>query len=284
VGINPKVCNLVKGYDTVRGELVWILDSNVHVVPWTLDHAVACFEDPRVGLVHHVPCAVQLNSMGALLDGAFLSCTHARVYTFINALAVASCIIGKSNLFRKADLDVLGGIQEFGGYMSEDNVLGIAIMGLGKRHVIAPTFAYQSMGNVSLWDFLVRRARWIRVRKYTVTSATLYEPFTESIVCGLLGAACVSYFVDLNQTWFFCLHMMGWFLCDMWIAYWVYSTAPTPFRLSPRDVVGFVFAWILRECIALVVYAWAIVGNEISWRHTRYILYRDGSVAKKYKN
>jgi ceramide glucosyltransferase len=218
-----------------------------------------------------------------MLDGAFLSCTHARVYTFINSLAVASCIIGKSNLFRKSDLDRLGGIKEFGGYMSEDNVLGIAIMGLGKSHVIAPEFAYQSMGNVSLWDFLVRRARWIRVRKYTVTSATLYEPFTESIVCGLFGAACFSYFVNVDQTLFFCLHMMGWFLCDMWIAYWVYSKAPRPFRLSHRDIAGFILAWIARECIALVVYAWAIAGNEISWRNTQYVLFSDGSVKKKYK-
>ncbi|KAJ3318828.1 hypothetical protein HDV06_007009 [Boothiomyces sp. JEL0866] len=176
VGLNPKVNNLVKGYESSDADIIWILDSNVSIEPHATSRVVEILQDPTVGLVHHVP---NMSTIASYLDGIFLTTTHARMYTAINSFKVASCIIGKSNIFRKCDLDSVGGLRAFGKYMSEDNIIGIKIMEKGFSHVISPDFCYQSIGPMTMTDFLKRRARWIRVRKYTVTLATLYEPFSE---------------------------------------------------------------------------------------------------------
>lgn len=42
--------------------------------------------------------------MGSFVEAIFLGCNHAKMYLAINRLAVESCVVGKSNLWRKSDL------------------------------------------------------------------------------------------------------------------------------------------------------------------------------------
>lgn len=60
----------------------------------------------RVGLVHHVPLAVSPGTgLGSQVEHAFLCTNHAKMYLAINSLSVDSCVMGKSNLWRKSDLE-----------------------------------------------------------------------------------------------------------------------------------------------------------------------------------
>ena len=43
---------------------------------------------------------------------------------------------------------------------------------------------YSGSENNAVKDYIQRRVRWLRVRKYMVLLATLIEPTTESIICG----------------------------------------------------------------------------------------------------
>jgi ceramide glucosyltransferase len=282
VGINPKVNNLIKGYRETCSDIIWILDSNVTVDCHVLSDVVCYFEDPRIGLVHHIPCAVELTSPGSFLDGAFLSCAHARMYAIINGAEVASCVVGKSNFYRKKDMEDLGGLAQFGKYLAEDNCVGIAFFNAGKKHQIARDFAYQSMGNVSIHDFITRRIRWIRVRKYTVFIPTLVEPFTECIVCGYIGSFYFNIYYNITTFSFMLFTAIVWFLSDMTIAYAVYSTTPTKvlgrwFRLK------FLLAWIVRELITFPIYVWAMAGSTIEWRNQLFKLKDDGSAVPANK-
>jgi ceramide glucosyltransferase len=274
--MNPKVNNLVKGYNASQADIIWILDSNCRTDPSVLTNAVQYFANPIVGLVHHAPCGVGLLSLGAYLDGVYLNCTHTRMYTTINSTGIASCIIGKSNLFRKRDLEAIGGLAQFGKYMAEDNMIGLGLMNLGRTHQIAPDFAYQSLGNVSITDFISRRVRWIRIRKYAVTLATLYEPLTECLVCGILGGLAFKYFYDFNFILFSIMHWCIWFLSDMLTAKVSYGSRQ-PGR--PWDDFGsFAFAWLCLQLVVLPSYIYAMMGTEILWRNQYYKLNMDGTV------
>ena len=44
------------------------------------------------------------DSWGSHVERAFLSTNHAKMYLAINAVAVDSCVMGKSNMYRKSDL------------------------------------------------------------------------------------------------------------------------------------------------------------------------------------
>ncbi|MCJ1313013.1 hypothetical protein MMC25_006689 [Agyrium rufum] len=48
-----------------------------------------------------------LTTSGSLLDEMFLSTSHAKFYTAISTVAVAPCIVGKSNMFRRSHLNAL---------------------------------------------------------------------------------------------------------------------------------------------------------------------------------
>ena len=267
---------MIKGYQQTHAEILWILDSNVFTEPGVLKRAVAEFKkNPKVGLVHHVPCGVELQSFGAYLDSSFLNCTHARMYSVINSFGVASCIIGKSNLFRKADIEKLGGLAQFGKYMAEDNMIGVGLMNLGRQHQIAPDFAYQSLGSVSIFNFLSRRVRWLRVRKYAVTAATLYEPFSECLVAGLTAGYAFYYYYGWNFLYFNIFTWIYWFCSDMLIAKASYGSRTGK---TWKDFPSFVMAWFAIQGLVLPSYIWAMSGNEVKWRNQIYQLNGDGTV------
>lgn len=201
VGVNPKINNLIRPYRAAKFDNLWVVDSNVQVSPGTLGRAIEAFNPspaPKkpIGLVHHVPFPVYPDiNLGSRIEQAFLSTTHAKMYLALNALAVDSCVTGKSCLFRKSDLErstrkheerakskssIKGavaalntqdryGIAAFSEYLGEDNMIGVFIWhDGGMRHAIAPDVAANAVGNMTFEKYFWRRVRWIRVRKYMV--------------------------------------------------------------------------------------------------------------------
>lgn len=120
-GVNPKINNLVRAYAQASFDLIWVVDSQVWLPPGAAGRAVQSLlmptpapppawlgrkpHSPRVGLVHHVPLAVKPSSnWGSQVERVFLSTTHAKMYLAINTLSVDSCVMGKSNMYRRSDL------------------------------------------------------------------------------------------------------------------------------------------------------------------------------------
>lgn len=240
-GVNPKINNLVRGYAAAKYDVVWVVDSQVSLGRGALARAVDALTQPtprpsplwlrraphsaRVGLVHHVPLGVlPADTWASHVERVFLSATHAKMYLAINALAVDSCVMGKSNMYRKSDLArvpdsffhyadeqedeaSLGAdasfdraerlppaarpLARFGIYLAEDNMLALSLWRapLTLAHRVAPgDVAEVAVGDIqTLQEYARRRMRWIRVRRHMVPAATYVEPFTESLVAGLCG-------------------------------------------------------------------------------------------------
>lgn len=147
--------------------------------------------------MHHLPFAIYPDTLlGSRVEQVYLCSTHAKMYLAINRVAVASCVTGKSCLYRKSDLaraaahkrdrgklpppppslsPALGGADEaglaaFGQYLGEDNEIGVAIWEeLGMRHAMGTELAGNAVGSMTFTKYFRRRVRWIRVRKYMVT-------------------------------------------------------------------------------------------------------------------
>ncbi|KAJ3277973.1 hypothetical protein HK104_002768, partial [Borealophlyctis nickersoniae] len=196
ISVNPKVNNMVRGYEESKYDIIWIMDSNVTVPRTCMQKSVLKLQEPGVGLVHHLPIGTSATTFGSSLENAFLNTAHAKLYVAINFFSLGSCIVGKSNMFRKFDMDVTGGMRQFTKSMSEDNEMGLAIKARGLKHAMTTDLAYQSLGTMSAKAYFDRRARWSRIRAYSVPAATLAEPFSESIasamgavfaLCGLFG-------------------------------------------------------------------------------------------------
>ncbi|TPX31536.1 hypothetical protein SmJEL517_g05154 [Synchytrium microbalum] len=275
IGPNPKVCNLLPGYHAAKYNIIWIVDSNVLVAPDCMGRSVDALHLPNIGLVHHAPVATRPQSFGSRVEMMFLNTAHCKMYLSINYASISSCINGKSNMFRKTDLEraAAGGLAHFARYLSEDNIMGEKIWQLGLRHATTADFAMQPLGALSLVEYFRRRSRWIRIRKYVVTVATLIEPFTESIVCGLLGVWGWSYFLGWTRSqciMFLVMHFIGWIASDTVIAFTIDDSLA-----KSADV--YFLAWIVREVMALPIWCIAMAGYIVEWRGKPFRLNPDGT-------
>lgn len=271
-GPNPKVNNLAKGFLAAKHDILWVMDLNVWASPLLLANSVMTMienkncgkqlrkTDRCVKLVHHVPLALSLDGpdsgFGSLLDEMFLFTSHLKFYVSLNNISIAPCVNGKSNLYRRSDLDYAVSripyeksqfffedsvkqdalrisrkgpghlIEFFARYIGEDNMIGIALWencigrtALTGDIVIQPLIS-QNQSN-STREYFTRRVRWLRVRKYMVKAATLIEPSTESIICGCLGTFALStlWWKQTFNVRFFLLHMAFWLVCDYYQFY-----------------------------------------------------------------
>jgi ceramide glucosyltransferase len=179
---------------------------------------------------------------GGRLEELFLSSSHAKMYVAISTVAVAPCIVGKSNMFRRSHLYGLTGgmgIDYFSHNICEDHLIGdllwkstidhcqpcgtgpeteIVWRGLGNHGLVKGDLAIQPVAGMSVTGYIARRVRWLRVRKFTVPAATAVEPGTESVVCSLMGAWGVTMSPltkDIaGSSW---LWMLTWWLSSMLI-------------------------------------------------------------------
>ncbi|KZV81201.1 glycosyltransferase family 21 protein [Exidia glandulosa HHB12029] len=297
VGVNPKINNLMPAYNQAAYDILWVLDSNVTVASGTLGRAVDALQGAgadagkkRISLVHHVPFATAAGSeLGARLEEAFINTNHARMYIALNTLAIDSCVMGKSNIYRRSDLEqVVGGLKipaapgdpsprglrAFGKYLAEDNMIAGALWHeLDTRHDLSCDVAYNAIGNMDLAAYCWRRIRWIRVRKQMVMAATLLEPMTESAVVGSLVALALYSVFSVPLWLFFPLHMLAWLIVDLDV---YNSLAGHPVPEGQR--FRFVVAWLLREFLALPIWAYAVFGSQVTWRGRQYEVLKNGEV------
>ncbi|KAJ6604487.1 glycosyltransferase like family 2-domain-containing protein [Mycena vulgaris] len=309
VGVNPKVNNLIRSYRQAANDILWVIDSNVTVHPGTLARSVDALVGPpstsvpqkRIALVHHVPFAVVTECrIGSRIEEAFLNTNHAKMYLAINTAAVESCVMGKSNLYRRSDLErVTGsmkpiqpsnpattqpgqqyGLPAFGRFLAEDNMIASALWHeLGDRHDLSCDVARNVVGNMSFSDYVWRRVRWIRVRKHMVLSATLLEPFTESVVLSIIWASSLRYLFGVQLWISICVHFALWVYVDLDV---YASLAGHPLPSSIRWQFG--AAWVARELLALPIFLFAIFGSEVTWRGRPYRVLRNGEVERVEKS
>ncbi|WFD02799.1 ceramide glucosyltransferase [Malassezia obtusa] len=351
-GVNPKINNLVRPYAETQYDIVWVVDSQVWLGPQAMSRAVDALtmkptapppsflrrapHGERVGMVHHVPLGVlPANTWGSHIERAFLSTTHAKMYLAINAVAVDSCVMGKSNMYRKSDLaqvpdaffaydrDAIGSrafeapgtgedayvvemaprddvvltkarpLARFGIYLAEDNMLALSLWRapLSLAHRIAPgDVAHVAVGDIqTIAEYAKRRMRWIRVRRHMVPAATYLEPFTESLVAGVVGWVGVYYWLVLpvlgalqgRAYWalcgvFYALHLAVWYYVDTQVLSALRCGNPLP-DAERRYFFG---AWCLRELFALPIWVWAMAGSTVTWRGKRYRILRDARAAR----
>ena len=146
---------------------------------------------------------------------------------------------------------------------------------LNLRHAMTGDVALDYLGSLSLWDYIGRRTRWIRVRKrMTPIIATMIEPFTESIVCGLCGTWAISRLFGANIPALWLVHMGVWLSVDLRVR----RSLGTNVRGMgpPEGTAGFVLAWMIREILALPVFFYAVLGSEVVWRGKKYRIIQSG--------
>ncbi|KAF4468972.1 ceramide glucosyltransferase [Fusarium albosuccineum] len=263
---------------------------------------------------------------GGRLDEMFMASSHAKFYSAINTVGVAPCAVGKSNMFRKSQLDqatdpILNpalpqdqnlptGVDYFSYNICEDHMIGDLLWntdfpGYKKHGLVWGDLCVQPMSVMSVVSYIARRSRWLRARKFTVLSATLAEPFTESFMFATYFSSAITtlpYFQDvwgipqtwkaMGVTWLICVTL--WMLED-WFTYrrlhcgiTIETDEHTPCfakgyasreGLPRRKFLEWLAAWIGREGLAFPIWVWAVLcGSTVNWRGKSFYIRWDTTV------
>jgi ceramide glucosyltransferase len=255
-GPNPKVRNMLAGYEAAAHDLVLISDSNVRVRGDYLKRMVPHAADPKVGLVTALVAGVRADGWGGALEAAFLNAFCARGM----ALAFSAgkpIVVGKSMLFSRKTAERFGGLRSLGRFLAEDFMAGEAMTQLGMKVVLMQDPVEQHLGTYSIRDFWSRHVRWGRIRKSQAPLIFPFELMQSSFCMGALGALAIPGLIGVTTMSFLVAHLSLWAICDGWLTVRI-SRA----RYSLR---GF-FAWAAREALMVPLFFQVILNNKVRWR------------------
>ncbi|AGK59354.1 ceramide glucosyltransferase [Hyphomicrobium denitrificans 1NES1] len=258
---NPKLNNIVKGWEAARYPWIVLADNNVLMPPDYLDDLFASFGS-GVGLVCSPPVGSHPIGFRAELECAFLNTYQARWQSAADAVGFGFAQ-GKSMLWRRDILDAVGGIEALGREIAEDAAATkiVRARGLNVRLVDRPF--EQPLGLRKLRQVWDRQVRWARLRRATFQIFYVPEVFAGSFFPILAGvASAASFDVDPSIALFA--------LAGIWFGAEAVLALAAGWHLSMLSPLS----WIARDLLLPVLWLEGWSGDTFVWRGN------DMSVAK----
>ena len=162
---NPKLNNLLKGWQAAKGEWIILSDSNLLLPPDYVEQLLARFT-PDAGLVCAPPIASAPRGFWAEVECGFLNTYQGRWQYAADALGFGFAQ-GKSMLWRRADLDRLGGIAALGSELAEDAAATKLVRAGGRKVRLAGPSFQQPIGERCAARVISRQTRWAQLRRMT---------------------------------------------------------------------------------------------------------------------
>jgi ceramide glucosyltransferase len=257
VGVSPKLNNLWPAIVQAQNDLILTKDSNVVLEPHDVESFVSEFGDD-VGLVSTVPVASEPQSAAAWIEASIINCYYARMLMFARALGFGfGC--GKIMLFRRSDIERVGGVDCLAGVLGEDAALADAVSGLGLRTVLADRVTRQPLGLRRLDDVWNRQLRWKSIWRAQVPAIFAISLFGSALLAAA-AAALAAPLLHAPPEALAVATLIGWFFIEALLCLlkgWPLSI------WSP-------FAFLGREVLDLSVWLCALTTSEVSWAGVKY--------------
>jgi len=163
-GNNPKVSNLAGALRAAEHDLVLQTDANVRLRPGYLRAVVDEWQETGASMLGSLLAARGEQSLGAVLDNIQINTFTTPGLCLADRLAGIQCVLGKSMLFRRSELEELGGLSIVKDVLAEDFVLGVRYAQAGKRVVLSRLIVDNINVAAPVTRFLARHSRWLKMR------------------------------------------------------------------------------------------------------------------------
>ena len=263
---NRKVGSLIDLATLAHGELVLVNDADIHVPEGYLRSIVGALQsEGNIGLVTCLYKARAAHTAGwfEALGVATDFVPSALVAPFVG---ISEFALGSTMLFRRADLDAMGGFAVVADYIADDYHLGMQISKLGKRVHFSTVIVETALGAQTLgeaWSHQVRWARTIRASRGDLIGY-LGLPVTFATLWSIVAATC------------------GWWT----IAAWLFSLRASVALASAGPLLADTNAlrniWMLplRDLWAAAVWVAGISGRKVEWGGEKLTLTKNGRIVE----
>jgi ceramide glucosyltransferase len=259
ISANPKLGNLVKGWDAARHPWVIIADSNVMMPPDFVQRLLIAWR-ADTGVVCSMPIGSRPQNFSAELECGFLNTLQAR-FQYVSEAFGWGFAQGKAMLLRRDIVERAGGIRALAAETAEDAATTKLVRAAGLRvHLVDVPFE-QPLGRRRLGEVWARQLRWARLRRVSFPLLFLPELIIGSALPCLALAIVVSPYGLLAAAAAITLLSMVWSGAEAALARtlgWRF-TARTAAALLVRDLL----------LPALWIAAW--LGADYVWRGTHVV-------------
>ena len=256
LGANVKVSTLAQMTPEARHDILLVNDSDIRVAPDYLRQVVAPLRDPQVGLVTCLYRGVAADTIGSWLEALGISTDF--VPGVLSARFLEGGLrfgLGSTLVFRRADLAAIGGFESILDYLADDYELGRRLAASGKRVELSGAIVATLLPAYKLREFWQHQLRWWRTIRdarrwgYAGLLFTLGLPWALAALVASGGAA---------WAWaLFAVTLGARLLVGLGTALAV---------LEDRRALKNVWLLPVRDLLAPVIWAAALVGNRIHWR------------------
>ena len=163
-GLNPKVANLAGALRAASHDLVLQSDANCRVRPDYLRLVVGELLGAEASLLTSMVVGVGERSLGAAMENLQLSAFISPGMCTALHLAGINCVVGKSMLFRRSELEEAGGLEVVRDILAEDFILGQRYQRMGKKVLLSATTVENVNRDIPVTQFMARHSRWLKMR------------------------------------------------------------------------------------------------------------------------
>ena len=262
-GLNPKVNNLIPAYEAAKYEHILISDSNVMVDKNYLRKIVRHMDDPNVGLVSNMIKGVGGRTVGSVFENLHLNSFIMGSVCFLDRFLKVPCVVGKSMLMRRKDLESIGGFRSVKDVLAEDYIIGKKMQKKGKKVILSNYIVNNVNEYWGLKKFLNRHTRWGKLRWRIGGIKYFSELISNSVFmsCFPLFLYEPSRLTGLFAVLVSCVKVTG----DFYIGRKIKAEMnPFLYLLSP-----------VKDLIIGIIWFIPIISNTVVWRGNRYIIGKD---------
>lgn len=254
IGPNPKINNMITSYDHARYDWILINDSNMRATP---DYLMQLARDLKNDVAMHgnVIAGTGAQGFGGKLETIMLNTFFLRGM-YLAVMSGKTCVMGKSMLYRKSQMESACGLRSLSKYLNEDYIAGIRYRQNNLKIAINGSPAAQYIGKYSFKAFWTRHTRWGRMRKTLEFPVFAAEPISTSTMSAIFGAIAFKTLFGISPLLFLPLHFAFFYLNDQFIM----STVGQKFTWSTP------FFWLIRESLHMPLWFNIAWSNTVIWR------------------
>jgi ceramide glucosyltransferase len=263
LGTSGKVSNLVQMLRSARYDYALINDSDIRVSPHYLTRVMACFADPRVGMVT-APYLGRTDADGKLTLWARLEALGIST-DFLPGVLTARKIeggirfgLGSTLAVSKAALAAAGGLEPLVDYLADDYEIGARVARAGYRVELCRETVETTVPAYRFRGFVDHQLRWARSTRDSRRWGYVGLGITYCIPWALLNCVASGF-----ALWSFSL------LSLVLLARVAVALSVGVGILRDGQVLRDLWLLPLRDFFALGFWAWSFASDTVVWRGER---------------